>query len=206
MHLPTPPATALATPLTFRSPARMRALALAATALALAGAAPAAMAAGNDAAGAYVQGGHNIANGTDTDNLFLGVTLPRYVQSPGSGTSSYWDLYIGQWRGPQANGVDRSYTQIGALAMWRWRFSEGQSKWFAEAGIGLSYLDDTYSKPGGRTFGSRLNFTERLGLGRSFGPRDAHELSVSYQHHSNAGIKKPNPGEDFIQVRYAYKF
>lgn len=192
-------------PSPLRVPApRLPALAGLCLSLALIG--PSAFAAGDEAMSLYVQGGHNVANGTDTDTLFLGLTVPRYGPAPGTGGSSYWDVYLGQWRGPQANGVTRSYTQVGALAMWRWRLSQGESRWFAEAGIGLSYLDGTYSKPGGRTFGSRLNFTERLGLGRSFGARDAHELSLSYQHHSNAGLKKPNPGEDFVQLRYAYRF
>jgi lipid A 3-O-deacylase len=26
------------------------------------------------------------------------------------------------------------------------------------------------------------------------------------QHFSNAGIKKPNPGETFLRLRYAYRF
>ena len=86
-----------------------------------------------------------------------------------------------------------------------------QPKRFDRNGLGLSYLDGTYSKPSpgkpqGRVFGSRLNFAARLGVGRSFGEQGRHEVSLNYQHFSNAGLKRPNPGEDFLQLRYAYKF
>lgn len=169
----------------------------------------AALAAGNDGYGVFMQGGHNIANGTQTKNVFIGAMIPWESARPswfGLSRSLYWDAYIGQWHGPQGNGVDKSYTQLGALAVARFRFDEGASPWFADTGLGLAYLDDTYTKPGGRVFGSRLNFALRFGVGYSFGERDAHELSVNYAHFSNAGIKKPNPGEDFIQLRYAYRF
>ena len=166
--------------------------------------------AGDGLRGLYLQGGHNIVNGNDTRTLFLGYTLPRERGKPESAVTAYWDLFYARWRGPQANGVERSYDQVGIISMWRYRFDERRSPWFLDYGIGLSYLDGTYSKPGsrpgGRTFGSRLNFTSRLGVGRSFGMQGRHEVSLNYQHFSNAGLKRPNPGEDFLQLRYAYKF
>ena len=169
----------------------------------------AASAAGNDGMGVYVQGGHNFAHGTDTDNLFVGVMVPWGAPRPsflGTSFSSYFDGYIGQWRGPDANNNTKTYTNLAASVVGRFRFSEGRSPWFTEASIGLSYLDDIYQKPGGRVYSTRLNFTERFGVGVSFGARDEHEVSLNYQHYSNAGIKKPNPGEDFVQLRYAYRF
>ena len=33
-----------------------------------------------------------------------------------------------------------------------------------------------------------------------------HELALRLQHFSNAGIKHPNPGENFVQLRYAQGF
>jgi lipid A 3-O-deacylase len=35
------------------------------------------------------------------------------------------------------------------------------------------------------------------------GRREAADLSLRLQHVSNAGIKEPNPGENFVQLRYA---
>lgn len=177
-------------------------------------AAPPAHAAGDDSAGIYVQGGHNFANGTDTHNAFIGGTLPWGGRRAGGGLTTYADAYAGAWRGLLPDGVNhRTYHQVAALAVARWRFDGGRSPWFADAGAGLSYLDGQYAKPGGtfdgrpgRVFGSRWNFTLRAGVGRSFGEDGRHEVSLNYQHYSDAGLKRPNPGEDFLQVRYAYKF
>jgi lipid A 3-O-deacylase len=74
-----------------------------------------------------------------------------------------------------------------------------------DAALGITYLSEDYVTPN-KTFGSRWNFTQRLGVGRSFGEQGRHELALSLHHFSNAGIKKPNPGENFLSVRYALKF
>ena len=35
---------------------------------------------------------------------------------------------------------------------------------------------------------------------------DRQEVSLRFQHFSNAGIKEPNPGENFFQVRYSSRY
>ena len=45
-----------------------------------------------------------------------------------------------------------------------------------------------------------------MGGGRNFGARQEHELVLRVEHFSNAGIKHPNPGENFAQLRYTYRF
>ena len=57
-----------------------------------------------------------------------------------------------------------------------------------------------------KRFSTTFNFGDHLAVGRNFGQRSEHELSLRLQHFSNGGIKHPNPGEDFIQLRYAYRF
>ena len=165
-----------------------------------------AAAASDNITGFYVQGGESIRHGRDTTTLFLGVMLPRDRGEPQSSVTSYWDLFYGQWRGLEASGVQRNFNQLGAAVMWRERFDDNRSAWFGEGGLGISYLDGDYSIPDGRVFGSRLTFNWRLGIGRSLGARAEHELSLNYQHFSNGGIKKPNPGTDLLQLRYAYRF
>ena len=82
---------------------------------------------------------------------------------------------------------------------------EGQSPWFAEAGIGGTLMDSLY-RTTSREFSTAFQFTEQIGVGRNFGERGEHELSVRLQHVSNGGIKEPNPGENFWRVRYLYRF
>ncbi|KAF1044270.1 acyloxyacyl hydrolase [Xylophilus sp.] len=164
--------------------------------------------------GIYVQGGENVVNGHDTQNVFIGGTLPFGDRHANGSLTYYGDAYLGAWHGRLPDGIhDKTYHQIAALAVARWRFDHGNSPWFADAGAGVSYLDGIYAKPGkvfdgrpGRYFGSRWNFALRLGAGYSFGQDGQHEVSLNYAHFSDAGLKRPNPGEDFIQLRYAYKF
>jgi lipid A 3-O-deacylase len=81
----------------------------------------------------------------------------------------------------------------------------GTSPWFFEAGVGLTLMTSLYETDRKRFF-TTFNFAVHLAVGRNFGSRNEHELSLRLQHFSNAGIKDPNPGEDFIQIRYSFRF
>jgi len=39
-----------------------------------------------------------------------------------------------------------------------------------------------------------------------FGAQHEQELGLYVKHVSNAGLKKPNPGETFLELRYAHAF
>ncbi|MDR6889620.1 MULTISPECIES: acyloxyacyl hydrolase [Variovorax] len=142
-----------------------------------------------------------------TNSATVGVTLPWSLRQPvhEGALTSYWDLFVSQWHAPALDSGPRSYTQIGAIYTWRYRFGAGNSLWFAEAGVGGTVMDHLYKTPD-RTFSTAFQFTEVLGVGRSFGENGKHELSLRVQHFSNAGIKKPNPGENFVRLRYTYHF
>jgi len=180
-----------------------------ATLLALASACPPAQAFEDRALGLYLEGGQSLSGGDHADALSAGVMLPWAPRSSmrEGPLSFYWDLFASQWRAPSSSRGEgrRSYSQIGAIATWRWRFGDGESPWFVEAGIGASVMDRLYHAPS-RDFSTAFQFTEVLGAGYSFGTHGQHELSLRLQHFSNADIKKPNPGEDFVRLRYAYRF
>lgn len=168
----------------------------------------AASAPADSASGIYIDLGQAPNGNADTDSLTLGYVLPwSWRQSAQEGpVSFYWDFFLSQWRAPRPDGIDkRNYTQIGAIANWRYRFSQGDSPWFVEAGIGATVMDSIYRTPD-REFSTTFQFTEQLGVGRNFGAQGEHELSLRVQHFSNAGIKEPNPGENFVRVRYLYRF
>lgn len=156
----------------------------------------------------YVDAGRAPHNDTSTRSLTIGALLPWGGQDFlwGTQVTSYVDLFLSQWRAPRV-GRDghHNYSQLGAVAVWRFRLEEGASPWFLEAGIGATAMNDRYETPD-RSFSTRFQFTQQLAIGRSFGARGEHELSLRVQHFSNAGIRKPNPGEDFYKVRYLYRF
>jgi hypothetical protein len=51
--------------------------------------------------------------------------------------------------------------------------------------------------------GSRLNFAEQLGV-RSTRSNAGAGFEIAIRHMSNAGLKKPNKGQDFVTVIYVF--
>ena len=112
------------------------------------------------------------------------------------------EAFASHWRARSRAGAGREgYTQVGVAPVLRYRFGRGQSPWFAEGGIGVSWFDSVYETDR-KQFSTRFNFYDTVGVGRSFGRGREHEWSLRFTHISNAGIRKPNPGENVVQLRY----
>lgn len=144
----------------------------------------------------------------DTEALTLGLTLPwREWRMPlwGGELRGHWDLYLSRWffKGAARHG---GTLVLGVTPTLRLRPDGGSSAWFWEAGIGVTLADQRYHPAGQEEFSTRFNFASHLGIGINFGARRQHELLLRLQHVSNAGIKKPNPGLEFLQLRYAWHF
>lgn len=159
--------------------------------------------------GAYLEGGGTPFRDGDasTYSQGIGLLLPwspmnRFVEGP---QSLYWDLFLGNWSTRAQDGGRSSFAQAGAVLTWRYRFLDASSSWFAELGLGGSLMDRLYQTPE-RQFTTTFQFTELLGVGLSLGDDGRQELGLRLQHFSNAGIRKPNPGETFVRVRYTYRF
>lgn len=123
----------------------------------------------------------------------------------GGELTAHTELFASLWRARDFGGGRQNFVQLNLVPMLRYRFDAGRSPWFAEIGIGLSVTDKTFVTPD-KTFSTRFNFSDNLALGRNFGAKGEHEVSLRWQHTSNAGIKKPNPGLDLVLVRYATSF
>lgn len=95
--------------------------------------------------------------------------------------------------------------QVGLIPVFRYRPAGGASPWFFEAGVGLTLATSLYETDRKR-FSTGFNFGDPLAVGRNFGQHSEYELSLRVQHFSNGRIKHPYPGEDFIELRYAYRF
>jgi len=119
--------------------------------------------------------------------------------------TAHTELLVNHWRADAFGGGTQGFNQLVVLPTARFRLSQGRSPWFMEFGIGLSVLDRKYLTPH-RGFSTRWNFYDTIGIGHSFGAGHAHELGLRWVHVSNANIKKPNPGQDFLQLRYAARF
>jgi hypothetical protein len=124
-------------------------------------------------------------------------------QKPWAGgqLGGYWEASFGRWASELADGRRSTawVTQLGLTPVLRWT-PEG-SPWFAEAGIGVHLLMPVYRSQDKR-FSTTFNFGDHLALGRRFGEQGQHEVALRLQHYSNASIRRPNPGENFLQLRY----
>ncbi|MEJ6021336.1 acyloxyacyl hydrolase [Ramlibacter sp. PS4R-6] len=141
-----------------------------------------------------------------TSSLTAGVAWPldwRYAMG-GVELGAQVEGFASLWRAPQTAGGNKTFVQLGLLPVLRAR-PGAASPFFAEMGIGLSYTDDVYVSRR-KTFSTRFNFYDMLGVGVGFGAQREHEVGVRFVHISNAGIKRPNPGENFVLLRYAHSF
>lgn len=154
---------------------------------------------------AFVQAG--VAE--DAQALVVGAIWKTEWAEPfgGGDLSVYWEVSLGRWFADQADGSgsDSAWvTQIGATPVLRWT-SRASVHWFVEGGIGANFLLPIY-RSSDKRFSTSFNFGDHIAVGARFGEYDRHELALRIQHFSNAGIKHPNPGENFLQLRYAFHF
>lgn len=115
--------------------------------------------------------------------------------------TAHTELMVNRWDAREAGGSRQSLTQLVVLPSLRMRLSRGASPWFIELGIGASWMDRLFVTPE-KSFSTQWNFFDMMGVGHSLGGHDGHEIGLRWVHVSNAGIKRPNPGQDFIQLRY----
>ena len=128
----------------------------------------------------------------------------RWFQGPDWHLGGYWDLGLGYWRRDDVRaGENDEIMEIGLTPVFR---LQGHSLTgpYVEAGIGAHLLSRT--SIGDKRLSTKFQFGDHLGFGYRFGAKGAWELGYRYQHLSNGGIKKPNDGIDFHQVRVQYRF
>ncbi len=110
------------------------------------------------------------------------------------------EVAIGRWR-VERPATQESNLQVGITPTLRYTFQPAQRKsWFLEGGIGVNFISPTY-RNGGIRFSTEFNFGDHLALGWRNRSGFVQEISLRFQHFSNGGIRTPNPGENFLQLR-----
>jgi lipid A 3-O-deacylase len=98
----------------------------------------------------------------------------------------------------------RSNQALSVVPMFRYTFANQHTvKPFVELGVGAAFLRQT--RLAYRKLSTLFQFDDRLNIGLAFGQRQQYEISVGYDHMSNANIKDPNCGIDqkvLVQLRY----
>ena len=145
-----------------------------------------------------------IGRGTEQVNLWrLGAQWKwqkKWLTDGDWHLGGYWDAQIGQWHGT-GHVTDLGLTPVFRLE----QKSPGSVAPYFEGAIGFHYLSDTQIS-GGKIFSTHFQFGDHIGAGMRFGEQRRYDLSLRLQHLSNGGIKHPNPGINFGQVRFQYHF
>ena len=120
--------------------------------------------------------------------------------------SMYFEASLSRWNGRGDYSSDHGVlTQVALVPVFRWRADQGRSAWFGEGGIGATVTSSVYRHED-KHFSTSFNFGDHVGVGYSFGTARQNELALRFEHFSNAGIKHPNPGQNFTQLRYVHRF
>ena len=116
-----------------------------------------------------------------------------------------WEFAVGRWRADEDDAGDESWvTQLSAVPSLRLSGLSSRG-WYAEIGSGPSVLMPVFQSRS-RSFSTEFNFQSHLAVGRTLGMQGEHDLAFRIEHFSNAGIREPNPGMDFVSLRYTYRF
>lgn len=126
--------------------------------------------------------------------------------SEGVDATGHLEVEIGRWRSSlSAGGASWAWvSQFSLVPVLRWS-GAGSFGWYAELGIGPSYLTPVFQSRDKR-FSSRFQFRDHLSVGRRWGSDGRNDLSVRLEHFSNAGIERPNPGINRLALRYTRRF
>ena len=130
----------------------------------------------------------------------------KLIEMGGWHLGGYWETTFGYWDNNSSAKTHDGIFDFGFTPVFRLQPNNlnGFSA-YAELGVGIHLLSHT-SVSTRRGFGSAFQFGDHLGAGVRFGEKGQYDLGYRFQHLSNAGIKDPNQGINFHQLRLAYHF
>ena len=112
------------------------------------------------------------------------------------------EVALAEWRVPDA----RNITEFGYSPVFRLERPGASATFFAEGSIGARLLSHTRLAPH-VPLSTAFQFADMLGVGMQWGQGvGAQTVGLRLQHQSNADIKKPNPGINFLMLYYRYAF
>jgi lipid A 3-O-deacylase len=141
------------------------------------------------------------------DTLSLGAIwkLPWQRDVSFGRLSTSIEASVGEWQTHGRRHHTRPFAQLGFTPSLRFYPDALGGHWFDEAGIGANEIAPAYHT-GGKRFSTAFNFGDHLAIGRELGAGHRQEIALRVEHFSNAGIDHPNPGENFVQVRWVVRY
>jgi lipid A 3-O-deacylase len=118
--------------------------------------------------------------------------------------TGYWEASLGSWKSSIAG--NKRIWDVGLTPVFRLQTKANNGfRPYVDGAVGAHLISDTHVDAS-RNMGSTFEFGSYVGLGLLFGDKSQFDLGYRFQHLSNADLKKPNPGINFQQVRFAYLF
>jgi len=137
-------------------------------------------------------------NGNGAEMWRIGVTRKwqkRWLETGNWHLGGYWELQYGEWYG------GNTIHDFGFTPVWRFQQTERSSfSPYVEAAIGFHLIQPVRLSES-RGFSTSFQFGDHVGAGVRFGERQKFDLGMRFQHLSNGGIKEPNNGINFTQLR-----
>jgi hypothetical protein len=138
------------------------------------------------------------AEGKDIDLLRL--YYRRAVSNPHGWWPTHMQFGAGIWQVPDFGGATQRF-DVSATPVWRANYA----RTYVEAGIGVYLLSDTINNDTTH-LATSLEFGSHVGAGLRIGERREATVGIALQHLSNAGIKQPNGGVNFLLLNASFPF
>lgn len=153
-------------------------------------------------AAAQAQSEVMVSLGRGADNADIDLIRLAYRRKPAS-DSRWWvptlvEFGGGIWRVPDLAGTTQRF-DLHATPVWRADFA----RTYVEGGIGLYMLSHTINNDVTH-MSTSFEFGSHVGVGLRLGERRETRVGIALQHLSNAGIKEPNGGVNFVLLSASF--
>jgi hypothetical protein len=127
-----------------------------------------------------------------------------YYRRALSDPHGWWPTHIqfgaGIWQVPDLGGTTQRF-DVNATPVWRANYA----RTYIEAGIGAYLLSETINNDTTH-LATSFEFGSHVGAGLRIGERREATIGIALQHLSNAGIKQPNGGVNFLLLNASFPF
>lgn len=154
-----------------------------------------------------IQFGPGVAD-HDVKKLDLGVVWDPGLQwwhFAGFHFTVVGEFHAAYWQLSEAAATQPTIWEFGVTPVFRIIKDSGWIRPFFDAGVGMRMLTHVELTPD-RTLSSAFQFADMVGIGAQFGDRQNYQAGLRFQHISNADIKTPNPGLNFVWAYLQYNF
>ncbi|MFC0254077.1 acyloxyacyl hydrolase [Massilia consociata] len=128
----------------------------------------------------------------------------RWFATNGRHLSGYWEGSLAWWRLDAYRNVPgqrKNLAVIGFTPVLRYQ-NDSKLGLYGEIGIGVNLFSKLY-KNEDNELSTAFQFGDHIGVGYTTARWD---FGLRFQHYSNASIKKPNDGANWIVAKAAYRF